>query len=331
MEKIRIWKLDNIKAILIFLVVLGHLCNLHNQGFINFLFIVIYFFHMPAFVFCSGYFSRPRNKKVIIKYLMLYIGMQTIYYLFCNYCIGEDKKLTYCTPYRSLWFLLALFAWNILLIFFDTNNRKKQILMILSALIFGLLIGYISYPSLNIFSISRIFVYLPFFLMGYYIKKNNITLLWKEKLSNNKVISVVLMIGIVGTLFYLWQNYKQWDYEWLYGSISYKAGGYGPKERVAQYIVAILCIISLLWFIPNKKYKLTYIGKYTLIIYLLHNFIIETIESMKILSNNPYIFLLQTTIIAVILTIILPILPIAKENLMKVKERKRRRNTKVFN
>lgn len=324
MEKIRMWKLDNIKAILIFLVVLGHLFELRNQGFINFLVILIYFFHMPAFVFCSGYFSKPRNKKAIVKFLLLYLVIQTLYYLFYNYCLGENKKLTYCTPYRTLWFLLALFVWNVLLIFFDTNSHKKQFFIILSSIILGLIIGYISYPSLKIFSISRIFVYLPFFLMGYYLKKNDITLLWKEKLPNNskKVISALLMIMIVGILFYIWQNYKQWDYEWLYGSISYKAGGYGLLERLIQYIVAILCIISFLWFIPNKKYKFTYIGKYTLVIYLLHNFIVKTIESMKVLSDNPYIFLLQTSIIAVVLTTILPILPIAKENLMNVKERK---------
>ena len=324
MEKIRRWKLDNIKAILIFLVVLGHLFELRNQGFINFLVILIYFFHMPAFVFCSGYFSRPRNKKAIVKYLILYLVIQTLYYLFYNYCLGENKKLTYYTPYRTLWFLLALFVWNVLLIFFDTNTHKKQIFIILLSLILGLLIGYISYPSLKIFSVSRIFVYLPFFLAGYYLKKNKIALLWKEKLSNNskKVISVIFMIIMVGTLFYIWQNYKQWDYQWLYGSISYKDGGYGPQERLTQYLVAILCIISLLWFIPNKKYKLTYIGKYTLVIYLLHNFIIETIDNMRVLSDKPYIFLLQTIIIAVVLTTVLPILSIAKENLMNLKERK---------
>ena len=78
MEKIRMWKLDNIKAILIFLVVLGHLFELRNQGFINFLVILIYFFHMPAFVFCSGYFSKPRNKKAIVKFLLLYLVIQTL-------------------------------------------------------------------------------------------------------------------------------------------------------------------------------------------------------------------------------------------------------------
>ena len=147
MEKIRMWKLDNIKAILIFLVVLGHLFELRNQGFINFFVILIYFFHMPAFVFCSGYFSRPRNKKAIVKFLLLYLVIQTLYYLFYNYCLGKNRELTYCTPYRTLWFLIALFVWNVLLIFFDTNNYKKQILIILSSIILGLLIGYISYPS----------------------------------------------------------------------------------------------------------------------------------------------------------------------------------------
>ena len=58
-EKTRDSYFDNLKTILIFLVVLGHFTNLNNSvplmGAIN---NVIYSFHMPIFIFISGYFSK---------------------------------------------------------------------------------------------------------------------------------------------------------------------------------------------------------------------------------------------------------------------------------
>ena len=60
MTKERDYFFDNIKAVLIFLVVLGHfLLPIHGEG--NVLVLIkrlIYVFHMPLFVFVSGYFSK---------------------------------------------------------------------------------------------------------------------------------------------------------------------------------------------------------------------------------------------------------------------------------
>jgi len=60
---------DNMKFILIFLVVLGHFANLHRllpiMGGLN---NAIYSFHMPLFIYISGYFSRdvvqPRRTDI---------------------------------------------------------------------------------------------------------------------------------------------------------------------------------------------------------------------------------------------------------------------------
>ena len=57
--KTRDYYFDNLKFILIFLVVLGHYCGSYLEswlmlGIYNF----IYSFHMPLFIFISGYFSR---------------------------------------------------------------------------------------------------------------------------------------------------------------------------------------------------------------------------------------------------------------------------------
>lgn len=317
MSKVRIWELDNIKAILIFLVVLGHLFELNNTGNIKFLYTVIYFFHMPAFIFCSGYLSKPKNKKAITKFLLIYLIFQTVYYFFYTYILEEDVNLNYFSPYWTLWYLVALIIWNILLLFLDTNNNKKQILILAISVVIGLLIGYVDD---NTNYIQRIFVYLPFFLSGYYLKKNDSTWKWKKTLLKHakKAVSLLLTIAVLGILIYSFQNYEQWNYKWFYESQPYILNEYGVTQRIIHYMFATLFIISLLWFIPNKEYKFTYIGKYTLSIYLLHGFIIKIISKIGFLSDNQTVFLIETFGIAIFLTTLIPILPILKN---KIKER----------
>lgn len=64
---------DNIKTVLIILVVLGHALEEisleHEYGIIR---ACIYSFHMPAFIFISGYFSGGTQTKV--KKLLLIVG-----------------------------------------------------------------------------------------------------------------------------------------------------------------------------------------------------------------------------------------------------------------
>lgn len=67
---IREIKLDNFKGILIFLVVLGHIVGVSKEGVENIV-NYIYSFHMPAFVFISGYFSKnPSIKKILNLFLL---------------------------------------------------------------------------------------------------------------------------------------------------------------------------------------------------------------------------------------------------------------------
>ena len=64
---------DTMKGILIILVVLGHFLwdfTTPEHPGIQFFIVILYFFHMPAFVFISGYFSHSshsRNVESIMK------------------------------------------------------------------------------------------------------------------------------------------------------------------------------------------------------------------------------------------------------------------------
>ena len=70
---------DNIKGLLIFLVVLGHfLWDFRNQGFARYIVEIIYLFHMPTFIFVAGYFSKSNRSKSRISILKLVV----IYFIF---------------------------------------------------------------------------------------------------------------------------------------------------------------------------------------------------------------------------------------------------------
>ena len=75
MNSVRKYNYDNLKGILIFLVVLGHLLysNEYNNIVGNILLRLIYSFHMPVFMIISGHFSKKTNKDNFYKYIFLFI------------------------------------------------------------------------------------------------------------------------------------------------------------------------------------------------------------------------------------------------------------------
>ena len=76
MTKERDYFFDNVKAVLMFLVVLGHLLlPIHGESFLVVVKRLIYVFHMPMFVFVSGYFAKTFYKNGRYNYRkLLYLG-----------------------------------------------------------------------------------------------------------------------------------------------------------------------------------------------------------------------------------------------------------------
>ena len=75
---------DNIRGILIILVVFGHfleLCPGAVAG--SHVYLLIYCFHMPAFIFLSGRFSK-HDRQNMWKLFFLYLFFQFLYRLFAH-------------------------------------------------------------------------------------------------------------------------------------------------------------------------------------------------------------------------------------------------------
>ena len=113
----RNFMIDNTKGILIFLVVLGHFLEFNVTSRTSVILNFIYSFHMPVFVFLSGYLAKYNSKKMIKKILLPYVIFQIIAFLFYNFF--DPTKFTLIAPYHSLWYMFALFFWYMLIPFLD--------------------------------------------------------------------------------------------------------------------------------------------------------------------------------------------------------------------
>ena len=79
----RIYLFDNLKFILIFFVVFGHCIMIFVNDITLRVYMYIYLFHMPTFVFISGYFFKRRNKKML-SFIVKYLVFQCLYLLLAS-------------------------------------------------------------------------------------------------------------------------------------------------------------------------------------------------------------------------------------------------------
>ena len=300
---------DNAKFILIFLVVFGHLISplKEQDGFLFTLYTVIFLFHMPAFIMISGYFAKGFKKKGYLsksvkKILIPYFIFQIIYSIY-YYFNGQEERLSFdfLHPHWSLWFLLSLFFWILLLYLF----AKLKWMGFALAIVIGICIGYVDQAG-SFLSLSRTFVFFPYFLLGYLLKEDQL-----KRLIRNRYSLPIGLIIIAGTLIYFGVAFPKDAVPWLLGDTSY--ANMGGKEisdgliRGIQYILTFIVIFGFMMLIPSGQFKVTKIGERTIYVYLFHGFIIKSIQSIipeevvDPIIGNYFLLILISLIICLIL------------------------------
>ncbi|GAA0324416.1 acyltransferase family protein [Bacillus carboniphilus] len=281
---------DNAKFLLIFLVVFGHLIQSFIQDYESVLTVykVIYTFHMPAFILIAGYFSKGFKKEGYLlnlckKLLIPYVIFQILYSIYYFFIYSKSSFFVDpLNPHWSLWFLISLLCWNGFLFLY---HRWKPYLSISIAITVALLVGYVDWVS-NYLSLSRTFVFFPFFVVGYFLERKHFTHLWKWR---TRIISLVI-ITIVTVFFAI---YPELSEKWLLGSKPYEELGAlgisGALNRFMLFGLSFIMIISFLSFVPTTKLFFTHLGRNTLYVYLLHGFFIRTfrVSEVKDVFQSP--------------------------------------------
>jgi fucose 4-O-acetylase-like acetyltransferase len=287
---------DNAKFLLIFLVVFGHFIQsfIQENQMILTLYHTIYVFHMPAFILISGYFAKGFEqkgylgkiaKKLIIPYL-IFQGIYSVYYFVIQK--QDVSSINPLDPHWSLWFLLSLFFWNIMLYGF---TRFKPAAAIAFSIILGVLVGYINEVN-SLLSLSRTFVFFPLFLVGYYLNREHFQQIKKARV---RVLSLTLLICTF-TMFYFFPDF---DYKWLFGSKPYEVldayGLHGALMRIGVYALSFLTTFCFLALVPSRELFFTKLGPQTVYVYLLHGFFIKSFRNSELvgfLKDSEQLFVL---------------------------------------
>ena len=312
----RLYYFDNAKFILIFLVVLAHsISSLRTWPFVNTVWAVVNYFHMPALIFISGflakrYISKSREIKVqrVATYVILYLAAQAGLFLYQKFVLGVNLTPELLSARPSLWFLQCLIIWYVMLPVLD--YFKPAHVMVVSVL-FGLFIGYESGAG-HFLSASRAFVHLPFFMAGYYIKQEHIDKLrhWKFRAAGGGVFAAVAAVSavfpwtVLGDLMTCRTPYAK------IRALSIVPRALQWTSRVWFYGVAAALLISFLALVPRGRAVFTKLGQETLSVYVLHMYLYLASRHFKwyLLFASPGGIALLC-LIALALTVILSLKP----------------------
>ena len=261
-------RIDALKGVLIALVVLGHCCvyGTHDDvklSIANW----VYLFHMPFFVFISGYLSRTSSKnywKGVTAILESYVVFQLIKGIIYHY--APIKLLT--VPAPMMWYLWALVIWRCLYWMLcklpQTKLLKSIVLVFL--LTCGLTVGFCQEVG-STFALSRTIVFAPFFYLGTLVQDMDFVGFCKRM---PKWMAALFLVG-GGILISLltpveWLNVR----ETVRGATAYTGDFWiCCIARCCYYLLAILMSIALTSIVESSE-KICQIGKDSLKNYLFH-------------------------------------------------------------
>lgn len=287
----RLHYMDNIKCLLIFLVVLTHFLLERTNPNINAFVNIVYCFHMPIFVFISGFFSKSDNStssQKLLRLLILYILANGFFCIIMGLIYGQ---LNLVTPFYMTWYILALIVWRLII---KHIGNIKGILFI--SIILAIVCGFYQDVT-NKLAISRIICFFPFFLMGYKLSQEKI----------KKLRQIPTLYKILITLFSLLTVAMLSLTLLLQANINLDALTMAPytnnSDAIIRILIMVFAVIMLLLHLllsTNKKIPIiTTFGKNSLTIYIFHR-IFALIFNYFFLSSPPIVVFISATLCTII-------------------------------
>lgn len=298
-RRVPLW--DNARFAAIVLVVIGHaILRLTPASYpASALYLAIYAFHIPLFVLVSGYFAkstldRRALTRIVTDLAVPYLIFESIW-TFVQWLVEGNEVVNYANPSWTLWFLLALIGWRLLLPLLAVTRYPLA-----AAVVISVLAGYLSNID-QTFALSRMLGLLPFFVLGWRLRQWRIRgraiTDWWETASRRLLLSVrisaaVLFVALAAVAatsvlplrearlrrFLLFdESYPEIGYgEWWAGSI-----------RAAVILIAAIYSVAFLALLPRHTTWFTPLGAATLYIYLLHTAFLYPLRETGVLEDNP--------------------------------------------
>jgi fucose 4-O-acetylase-like acetyltransferase len=288
--------IDALKGAGILLVVFGHLIEQPSAHSIPLqaLYIGIYSFHMPLFVFLSGIFARETLKgrdyqKIVWTLFFPLVVFQFIYLGVAE--LTDWYSYSPFTPYWLLWFIASLIGWRLLLPLFASPSGLAV------AVLGAVFVGYDDGVGYAL-SAARTIYFLPFFILGHLYGRQLIAFARRRRLAFSGLFGLSMLIVTVW-----WLNGL--DGSALTGSHDYdSAPPFLAYPGLGRLLVLSLSVTGMLGFfalVPARTSVLAWFGERSLSIYLLHGLIVMALISAGTANLIPGWLLLPVLAVATML------------------------------
>lgn len=247
-----------------------------------------YVFNMPMFFMLAGYFLNISKysfyfdyfknlfKKIMIPYIwfsvfsiifyvfyykMPYYDHYTLLNMLKVFILATRNTIFYNVP---LWFLPTLFFVANIFYFIKKINRKliELLLLLLAGSFFVIIWNTIYNPKLP-WTIDSGFYYLMFVALGYYIKNNNLLKIFKNNLL--KIFVFILALSINTLTIWSPQLYK-----FIFNGDFYNKYRFGYFLISLVFALAGIYVIMIISKIFKRNLALEYLGRNSLTYFALH-------------------------------------------------------------
>ena len=255
MVKLRGAAYCNLKFILIFLVLYGHLIEpqIWKDAAVYQQYRWIYAVHMPLFAFLTGVFLTDARRcgMQLGRCLSLYLFFQT-----AAVFLGDGKVMP-LTPYWLLWYLLSTACWcAIAWLWYVLCRGKLGWVLLIWGIAAGCLAGLD--PTVDReYSLSRTLVFFPYFMAGILCRKQKNWAVFRWS---------ALIVGILSACVMLTRMSHISPY-FFYHAAPYQSTGQ-LYDRLMCYCVGFGLSFFLLAWIPRMRLPVTKLGTQTMSAYL---------------------------------------------------------------
>ncbi len=280
-------QIDALRGAAILLVVFGHMIEKpsSNSEILQAVYIGIYSFHMPLFVFLSGLFARDRlegrDYRKIVWTLIAPLAVFQLAYIGAGRLAGwYDYSLF--TPYWLLWFIASMVVWRLVLPLFASPAGLAAAVAVAVAAGYDDGIGYA-------LSLSRTLYFLPFFVLGHLYGAQLVTVAPRHPVS-----FALVFAGCVGAVLAWWQ--LGLNPGALTGSRAYASGAadanYPAIARLGLMTLGGTAAVGFAALVPARATMLGWFGERSLAIYLLHGLVVMAFVASGAPALIPQVLLL---------------------------------------
>jgi fucose 4-O-acetylase-like acetyltransferase len=267
---------DNAKYLAIVLVAMGHAWEpLKDQSrVLAAAYMVVYAFHMPAFIIISGYFSRSfdmrpdRLRRLVTGVAVPYVVFEVAYVLFKRWADDDPSlPISLLDPWFLTWFLCALFIWRL------TTPLWKLVRWPLPVALGIAMLATLSPDIGDDLDLQRVLQFLPFFVLGLVMKPEHFQLVRRREIRilSAPVFAAALLVG--------WWAVPRMNASWFYHRDSAQELGVpwwaGPVMVLTLFGCSLLLTACFFSWVPRRPMWFTALGAGTLYGYLLHGFLVK--------------------------------------------------------